>query len=87
MSEVRPDFVACAAYKWLLGPYSIGVACYGDRLLNGVPLEETWMGRLGSEDFGGLVEYEDRYRPGALRFDVGEASNFALVPMLVRSQV
>ena len=27
-----------------------------------------------------LVDYEDEYAPGAVRFDVGERSNFALVP-------
>ena len=57
----------------------------GERLQDSVPLEETWMGRQGSDHFGGLVDYEDRYRPGAIRFDVGEASNFALMPMLEAS--
>jgi selenocysteine lyase/cysteine desulfurase len=40
------------------------------------------MGRLGSEDFNGLVDYQDEYRSGAARYDVGEASNFILIPML-----
>ena len=40
------------------------------------------MGRLGSEDFNGLVNYRDEYREGAARYDVGEASNFILIPML-----
>jgi selenocysteine lyase/cysteine desulfurase len=46
-------------------------------------LEETWISREGSEDFRGLVDYQDRYQPGAVRFDVGERSNFILVPMLL----
>ena len=81
--DLEPDAVVCAAYKWLTGPYSIGAAYVGPRYRNGRPLEETWMAREGSEDFGGLVEYVDRYRAGAQRFDVGEASNFVLVPMLI----
>lgn len=85
MAAVQPDALICAAYKWLLGPYSIGVACFGPRYLDSVPIEETWMGRAGSEDFAGLVEYTDDYRPGAARFDVGEASNFVLTPMLAAS--
>jgi selenocysteine lyase/cysteine desulfurase len=29
------------------------------------------------------VNYRDEYQPGALRYDVGERSNFALLPMAV----
>lgn len=81
--RVRPDALVCAAYKWLMGPYSMGVAYFGARYQHGVPLEETWMGREGSEDFAALVEPTDRYRPGAARFDVGEAANFILIPMFI----
>ncbi len=83
LSEVQPDALICAAYKWLLGPYSLGLAYYGPRFDAGQPLEENWAGRKGSEDFRGLVNYVDEYQPGALRYDVGERSNFALMPMLV----
>lgn len=83
LGRIRADAVVTAAYKWLLGPYSIGLAWYGPRFDDGVPLEETWIGRSGSEDFRGLVSYRDEYQPGALRYDVGERSNFVLVPMLV----
>ncbi len=79
----QPDALICAGYKWLLGPYSIGVAYFGPRFDDGVPLEENWIGRRGSERFDGLVQYEEAYQPGAVRFDVGERSNFILVPMLV----
>ena len=41
------------------------------------------MTREGSVDFAGLVNYTDRYREGAIRYDVGETSNFALTPMMV----
>jgi selenocysteine lyase/cysteine desulfurase len=82
LARVQPDALVCAGYKWLMGPYSLGVAYYGPRYDEGVPLEETWMGRVDSEDFSGLVRYVDVYRPGAGRYDTGEASNFALMPML-----
>jgi selenocysteine lyase/cysteine desulfurase len=84
-SEIQPDALICAGYKWLLGPYSLGVAYYGDRFTNGKPLEENWISRLKSEDFSALVNYQDEYQPGALRYDVGERSNFMLVPMLLES--
>ena len=83
VQRLQPDALICAAYKWLLGPYSIGAAYLGPRFDDGVPLEENWIGRLGSERFGELVNYQEAYQPGALRYDVGERSNFILVPMMV----
>jgi len=81
VEAVRPDALVCAGYKWLLGPYSLGLAWYGSRFDGGTPLEETWTSRPGSEDFRRVGEYRDDYRPGAARYDVGERSNFILVPM------
>jgi selenocysteine lyase/cysteine desulfurase len=80
--EVDPDFVATAAYKWLLGPYSTGFLYVAPRHQGGIPLEENWITRAGSENFARLVDYQDAYQPGARRFDVGERSNFALLPMV-----
>ncbi len=85
VERVRPDALICAGYKWLLGPYSLSVGYFGPRYDDGVPLEETWIAREGSEDFSGLVEYVDDYQPGAVRYDVGERSNFILLPMLIES--
>lgn len=85
VQAVQPDALITAAYKWLMGPYSIGCAYYGPRFDGGRPLEETWIARKGSEDFAGLVDYQDEYQPGAIRYDVGERSNFALMPMLLES--
>lgn len=82
IQKVKPDALICAGYKWLMGPYSIGLAYFGEAFDNGVPLEENWMNRHNSEDFAGLVQYESHYQPGALRYEVGEHSNFILVPML-----
>ena len=85
VQALAPDALIVAAYKWLLGPYSLSLAWFGDRYLDGVPLEETWIGRRDSENFAGLVDYVDEYQPGALRFDVGQRSNFALIPALSAS--
>ncbi len=83
IAELRPDALVCAGYKWLLGPYGMTLAHYGERLDGGVPLEETWIAREGSEDFRGLVLYEDRYQTGAVRYDVGERADFIEVPMMI----
>jgi selenocysteine lyase/cysteine desulfurase len=80
---LQPDALIVAGYKWLLGPYSIGLGYFGPRYQDGAPLEETWIAREGSEDFRALVDYQEEYQPGAIRFDVGERSNFILLPMLV----
>ncbi|MGI9625930.1 MAG: aminotransferase class V-fold PLP-dependent enzyme [Longimicrobiales bacterium] len=85
VQALKPDALICAGYKWLLGPYSLCLGYFGERYMGGVPLEETWTGRKGAEDFAGLVDYVDEYQPGAIRFDVGERSNFALVPALSAS--
>ena len=82
VSDIRPDALIVAGYKWLFGPYSCSPGWVGPRFLDGIPLEENWINRLGSEDFAGLVDYEPSYQPGAARFDVGEKSNFFLLPML-----
>lgn len=81
VQEIRPDALIVAAYKWLLGPYSYGFAYLDSRFDAGEPIEENWITREASEDFRGLVNYRDTYQPGALRYDVGERSNFALAPM------
>jgi selenocysteine lyase/cysteine desulfurase len=81
--QIGADAIICAGYKWLLAPYSTGCAYFGARFDDGVPLEENWITRAGSENFGQLVDYAEEYQPGAARYDVGEKSNFILLPMLV----
>ncbi|ATB44290.1 hypothetical protein CYFUS_009777 [Cystobacter fuscus] len=81
VERVRPDFLVTAGYKWMMGPYSLGYLYVAPRWREGRPLEHNWLTRAGSEDFARLVDYRDDFQPGARRFDVGERSNFALVPM------
>jgi selenocysteine lyase/cysteine desulfurase len=83
VQKIQPDALVCSGYKWLMGPYSIGLAYYGEYFDNGKPIEENWMNRLNSENFAGLVNYQPQYQPGALRYEVGEHSNFILAPMLL----
>ena len=85
LARAQPDFLAVAAYKWLLGPYSTGFLYVAPHRREGRPLEHNWIGRAGSEDFSGLVDYAEEYQPGARRYDMGERANFALLPMVIAS--
>jgi selenocysteine lyase/cysteine desulfurase len=81
VSGVRPDFLVAASYKWLLGPYGVGFMYVDEKHRGGRPIEHNWINRHKSEDFAQLVDYQDDFQPGARRFDVGERSNFVLLPM------
>ncbi len=85
VQKIQPDALICAGYKWLMGPYSIGLAYYGEYFDDGKPIEENWINRLDSEDFTGLINYQSPYQPGSLRYEVGEHSNFILVPMMLEA--
>jgi selenocysteine lyase/cysteine desulfurase len=82
---IDPDALIVAGYKWLMGPYSIGLAYFGKYFDNGIPLEENWINRMNSENFSALVNYKEAYQDGLLRFEVGEHSNFIHVPMMLRA--
>ncbi|WP_395646190.1 aminotransferase class V-fold PLP-dependent enzyme [Terricaulis sp.] len=79
-AAVRPDYLINVGYKWLFHPYATSYLYVGENGRDGVPLEENWQQRLGSEDFTRLAEFEPRYRPGARRFDMGERSNWDIAP-------
>ena len=80
VNEVQPDFAVAASYKWLLGPYTTGLLYVAPKWHGGSPLEEGWIQRANSRDFSSLILYSDEYDGGARRFDMGERSNFALLP-------
>jgi selenocysteine lyase/cysteine desulfurase len=85
VNDVRPDFAVAASYKWMLGPYSVGLLYVAPKWHNGSPLEEGWIQRANSRDFSSLILYSDDYDAGARRFDMGERANFALLPAAIRS--
>ena len=41
--ENNVDALVCASYKWLLGPYSIGLAYYSEAFNSGKPIEDSWL--------------------------------------------
>jgi selenocysteine lyase/cysteine desulfurase len=80
VDTIRPDFMAAAGYKWLLGPYGFGLFYVAEKWREARPLEETWLARHGAENFARLVDYTDVYRPGARRFDGGETCAASILP-------
>ena len=85
VQKIKPDALICAGYKWLFGPYGTAIMHVGERFIDGIPLEESWIARDGSENFGNLVNYKDQYRSGAVRFDRGQANVFSHSAMLIES--
>jgi selenocysteine lyase/cysteine desulfurase len=84
VGKIQPDFLCAVGYKWLLGPYSLGYLYVAPKWHErGAPIEQSWMSRVGAEDFTSLVDYVEELRPGARRFDMGEFSQFTLLPMSV----
>ncbi len=83
VETIRPDVMVAGGYKWMMGPYSLGFLYVAAQHQDGRPLEQNWIARASSENFARLIDYRDDYQPGARRFDVGERSNFALMPASV----
>jgi selenocysteine lyase/cysteine desulfurase len=83
LAAVRPDYLVSVGYKWLLGPFALGYLYVAEPHRDGVPLEENWIARIASEDFAALAAYQDRYQPGARRFDVGQRTAFETTAMAV----
>ncbi len=77
ISELAPDFMIAAAYKWQFCPYGTSFLYVADKYFDGTPIEEAWLSRDGAEDFSQLANYTDQYQPGARRFDAGERSSFS----------
>ena len=51
IAAVRPDYLVCAGYNWLLGPYSLGYLYVAPAHQDGRPLDQNWIARAGSDDF------------------------------------
>lgn len=85
IQKIQPDFLVAATYKWLLGPYGTTLAYFGKYFDDGVPLEQTWIGRKNSQDFKNLIHYQSDYQEGAFRYNMGEFSNFINLPMVEKA--
>lgn len=86
VSRVRPDFLSFATYKFLLGPYRLAFL-YADRAWhdNGRPIEFHSWNRRGGERPDFYLETMPGYLPGARRYDMGERSDFAVLPVAIKA--
>jgi len=80
IDQIKPDFLVAAGYKWLLCPYGFSLMYISEQWRDSRPLEETWLARENAQDFASLVNYSDKYMPGARRFDVGEKCTETILP-------
>ncbi|MCT4625264.1 MAG: aminotransferase class V-fold PLP-dependent enzyme [Schleiferiaceae bacterium] len=83
VEECKIHALVCASYKWLFGPYSMGLMYVHEKFHDGVPLEESWMNRVNAQNFETLTQYTSDYTEGAGRYNVGETSHFVLTPILL----
>lgn len=85
VAAIQADFVVCAAYKWLLGPYGMSLMYAAPEYQNGVPLEEHLFNKGGVASITGGLGYTDDFSAGAMRYDAGEYLNLITIPMLEAS--
>ncbi|MEM6332275.1 MAG: aminotransferase class V-fold PLP-dependent enzyme [Planctomycetota bacterium] len=81
VSRDRPDFLVTVAYKAMLGPYGLAFLYADATQRQGIPLEEGWLNRRDSHQFGALLHGNAHYRDGARRYDMGERASTILLPM------
>jgi selenocysteine lyase/cysteine desulfurase len=62
---------------------SLGFAYITPHRRDGRPVEQTWAGRKGAEDFSRLADYQDEWAPAVQRMDMGERSQLQLMPMAI----
>lgn len=82
---IKPDFIAFATYKWLLGPYALAFLYAAPWRQDGQPLEQHAFSRLGADGYSNHYDRALTFMPGARRYDMGERANFATIPMAIEA--
>lgn len=82
VARIQPDALVVHSYKAGLANYGLGFMVLGERFADGQPIEDSWLMREGSENFAGLVAYQDRYAAGMRRYDTNLRANPVLIAML-----
>jgi cysteine desulfurase/selenocysteine lyase len=85
VAQLGADFMVCAGYKWLLGPFGAGFFWAKSELITKLrPGPFYWMAAAGSDNFSSLSFDDPKPAPAAKRWDTAESAsyfNFNLVAM------
>jgi selenocysteine lyase/cysteine desulfurase len=81
VKALDPDFLIFPTYKWMLGPYGRAFMYVAKRHHNGVPLEQTSIGRKGVSAEDTIYFRDVSYRDDARRYDMGERDHFVSMEM------
>ncbi|MBS0540028.1 MAG: aminotransferase class V-fold PLP-dependent enzyme [Proteobacteria bacterium] len=81
VKTLDPDFLIFPTYKWTLGPYGRAFMYVAKRHQNGVPLEQTSIGRKGVSAEDTIYFRDVSYRDDARRYDMGERDHFVSMEM------
>jgi selenocysteine lyase/cysteine desulfurase len=85
VEQLGVDFLICAGYKWLLGPFGTGFFWAKSEHIGKMrPGPFYWMALPGAENFSSLAVDDPKPVPGAKRWDTPEPAsyyNFNLVAM------
>jgi cysteine desulfurase/selenocysteine lyase len=80
--EIGVDFLVCAGYKWLLGPYGTGFFWVREeRIEELLPAPFYWTALPGAHIFNSLDLSPYRPEPGARRWDAPETASLNLVAL------
>jgi selenocysteine lyase/cysteine desulfurase len=82
VQRIKPDFLACSAYKWLLSPYTLAFLYAAPQRRGGRPLELHNGNHDPTQQHG---SYSSALRRSAARYDMGERTNLTLLPMACRA--
>lgn len=82
VNAIGADFLVCAAYKWLLGPYGLSFMYASPRHQDGLPLEDHLFNHGGVDSITGGLGYPEGFTKGARRYDAGEYLSLITLPMI-----
>lgn len=77
VTQMGADFLVCAGYKWLLGPFGTGFFWAKHEHINKMrPGPFYWMATEGAENFADLATAPPRPANAAKRWDAAETANY-----------
>lgn len=77
VAELGADFLVCAGYKWLLGPFGTGFFwCRQEHITKMRPGPFYWMAAEGVSNFADLATAPPKPANAARRWDAAETANF-----------